>query len=467
MDRWRAGRGGPFKETRALDDHMSMGRASGHTRVRVGASAVMRGAAERAEVYSLLDRSRALRMAVQPIMDLRTGRLAGYEALARFPGGRPPDACFAQAYAHGLGFKLEAAAVRAALQLPARADGAYLSINLSAAALASDDVQSVLPDRLDGLVIEITEHEPLGDEPELRAALDDIRARGARLAVDDAGSGYAGLKSVAALAPDIIKLDRTLIQGVHRDPVKAALIEAFVRYSRVSGAAVVAEGIETLEELTRLAELDVSFGQGYGIARPDYTYPTPARAAVEACTASMSQSLSTGHELLTEDANDRRLEALTALLSRATSYADLVHAVEAIAAELRCDEIALSARHGAELVVVGRTGPDLTVERYAIADYPLTQTVLECNQVAQVLASDPGADPAEVQVMEDLGFRSLLMLPVACAGETIGLLEAFSRSERPWSRFEIRRARIISHQVGAIFERVQRHRRGDGLPTIV
>src|SRR5215213_10300076 len=95
--------GGPLKEVPALDDDMSMGRATGqHPRVRAGASAVMRGAAERAEVYSLLDRSRALRMAVQPILDLRTGRLAGYEALARFPGGRPPDACFAQAYAHGL-----------------------------------------------------------------------------------------------------------------------------------------------------------------------------------------------------------------------------------------------------------------------------------------------------------------------------------------------------------------------------
>src|SRR3712207_818870 len=131
-------------------------------------------------------------MAMQPILDLRTGRVAGYEALARFPGGRPPDACFAQAYAHGLGFKLEAAAVRAALQLPPRPAGTYMSVNLSASALASDEVQAELPAGLDGLVIEITEHEPLGDEPELRAALDDARARGARIAVDDAGSGYAG-----------------------------------------------------------------------------------------------------------------------------------------------------------------------------------------------------------------------------------------------------------------------------------
>lgn len=426
----------------------------------------MRGAAERAELYSLLDRSRALRMVVQPILDLRTGRLAGFEALARFPGGRPPDACFAQAYAHGLGFKLEAAAVRAALELPERPDGAYLSVNLSASALASDDVQAVLPARLDGLVIEITEHEPLGDEPELRAALGDARDRGARLAVDDAGSGYAGLKSVAALAPDLIKLDRTLIQGVHEDRVKAALIEAFVRYSRDSGAAVIAEGIETLEELTRLAELDVSFGQGYGIARPDYSYPVPSRDAVLTCTTAMSESLVTGPQALTEDANDRRLEGLTALLSRSTSYGDLAQAMQAIAEELSADEVYLSALHGDELVVIGRTGPDLTMERYAVSDYPLTQHVMERNLVAQVLASDPAADPSEVKVMEDLGHRSLLMLPVQCAGQSIGLLEAFCRDERPWSRFEIRRARILSFQLGAVFERVQRHRRSDGLKFV-
>jgi EAL domain-containing protein (putative c-di-GMP-specific phosphodiesterase class I) len=427
----------------------------------------MRGAAERAEVFSLLDRSRALRMAVQPILDLRTGRLAGFEALARFPGGRPPDACFAQAYAHGLGFKLEAAAVSAALELPARPDGTYLSVNLSANALASDEVQAVLPKRLDGLVIEITEHEPLGDEPELRGALDDARGRGARLAVDDAGSGYAGLKSVAALAPDLIKLDRTLIQGVHDDPVKAALIEAFVRYSRDSGAGVIAEGIETLDELIRLAELDVAFGQGYGIARPDSAYPVPARAAVESCTTAMSQSLVTGPTGMTEDANDRRLEALTALLSRSTSYADLTQAMQAIAEELHCDEVYLSARNDDELVEVGRTGPDLTVDRYKIAEYPLTAEVIDANKVAQVLASDPTADGSELEVMAKLGYRSLLMLPVCCAGESIGLLEAFAKEERPWSRFEIRRARIISFQLGAVFERVQRHRRTDGLPAFV
>ena len=445
---------------------MTMGRVTGHSRVRTS-SAVMRGAAERAELYSLLDRSRALRMAVQPILDLRTGRLAGFEALARFPGGRAPDTCFAQAYAHGLGFKLEAAAVRAALDMPSPPEGAYLSVNLSANALASDEVQAVLPARLDGLVIEITEHEPLGDEPELRAALDDARSRGARLAVDDAGSGYAGLKSVAALAPDLIKLDRTLISGVDQDPVKAALIEAFVRYARDSGAGVIAEGIETLDELGRLAELDVAFGQGFGIARPDYDYPRPDRAVVDYCHTAMAASLTTGPQALTEDANDRRLEALTALLSRATSYGDLAHGLQAIAEELRADEVYLSALQGDELVVIGRTGPDLTMERYAVSEYPQTQKVMDDNLVAQVLASDPAADPAEVKVMGELGHGSLLMLPVSCAGNSIGLLEAFARDERPWSRFEIRRARIISFQVGAVFERIQRNRRTDGLPAFV
>lgn len=439
-----------------------MGRTSGNSREPAGASAVLRDTAERAELASLLratdPTSQGLRMVVQPILDLRTGRLAGFEALARFAGGHPPDACFERAYAHGLGFALEAAAARAALELPGRPPGTYLSVNLSARALASDEVQSVLPARLDGVVIEITEHEPLGEEPALRAALADVRRRGARLAVDDAGSGYAGLKQVAELAPDIVKLDRTLIRGVERDPVKAALIEAFVRWARDSSAEVVAEGIETLDELARLADLDVAFGQGYGIARPDDPYPPLARRAVDTCVSSLSRTLLGVPGRLTEDANDRRLEGLAALLSRSTSYEDLDAAMQAIAEELRCEAIDLSVIDEGELVMLGRTGPDMALQRFAIADYPLTRHVLETGEVAQVLAGDPEADPGEVAVLAELGFRSLLMLPVSCAGRTIGLLEAFAAEERPWTRFEIRRARIISYGLGAVLERVGRDR---------
>jgi EAL domain-containing protein (putative c-di-GMP-specific phosphodiesterase class I) len=399
-------------------------------------------------------------MAVQPILDLRTGRLAGYEALARFPGGRRPDLCFAQAYAHGLGPQLEARAVEAALNLKGRPAHAYLSFNLSATALVSAEVQAVLPEDLSGLVIEITEHEPIREDARIRAALDDLRARGARIAVDDAGSGYAGLKQIAQINPDVVKLDRTLVCDVDVDPVKAALIESFVRFARDLGAVVCAEGIEREGELARLAELDVGYGQGYVLARPGRPYPAVDADAAEVCAASLNATLVTLPERLTEDANDRRLEALSARLSATYSYAGLEDSMGAIAEELHADEVVLSALDGDELVTIGRAGPhDRPEERYSIDAYPATLTVLARREVVQLLASDPAADPREVALLRELGFTSLLMLPVMCSGRVIGLLEVYARHERPWTRFEIRRGRIISYGLGAVLDRVQRDAR--------
>ena len=141
----------------------------------------------------------------------------------------------------------------------------------------------MLPERLDGLVIEITENELVVGDPAIREALAALRARGARLAVDDTGAGYAGLTHVMRLQPDIIKLDRALTTGVDLDPAKAPLISSFVRYARDIDADVCAEGVETLAELERLADLDVAYGQGYGIARPSAPWisvnPEPAAAS--------------------------------------------------------------------------------------------------------------------------------------------------------------------------------------------
>ena len=144
----------------------------------------------------------------------------------------------------------------------------------------------MLPDRLDDLVIEITENELVSGDPAIDDAIADLRARGARLAVDDTGAGYAGLTHVMRLQPDIIKLDRALTTGVDTDPAKAALISSFVRYARDIDATVCAEGVETLHELERLADLDVAYGQGYGIARPAAPWAAVAPEATAACLRS-------------------------------------------------------------------------------------------------------------------------------------------------------------------------------------
>jgi GAF domain-containing protein len=155
-------------------------------------------------------------------------------------------------------------------------------------------------------------------------------------------------------------------------------------------------------------------------------------------------------------ARDGRLQWLSWKLSEATSYDDLSEAQSAIQAELGADEIVISVVDGEELVTVGRTGPDRQLQRFRIADFPATERLLREQDSVQIHITDPDADPSEVELLNELGYRSLLMLPISCAGRAIGLFEAYSAAGRPFSRFEIGRARIIALQVGATLERITR-----------
>ena len=378
----------------------------------------------REEIRDVLDDPDAVAMVFQPIMDLRTGRVAGYESLARFAREprRTPDVWFAQAHRCGLGYALEAKAVAAALTAPGRPAGTYLTVNLSPSSLLSQEVLRALPDRLDDLVIEITEHELLSDDPAIGEAIADLRARGARLAVDDTGAGYAGLTHVIRLQPDIIKLDRALTTGVDTDPVKAALIGSFVRYARDIDATVCAEGVETVHELERLADLDVAYGQGYAIARPSAPWAEVAPEASSTCVASFRATLAdAGNDGSGE--SDRRLEALARRLADAVSAEDLTGCLPSVARQLGADE---------ERLVAAPDGEHLAVH---------------------TLAGDPATPRHDVRELHELGYGSRLSLPIVHRGAARFRLEAFARRERPWTRFEIGRARLICHQLGPALER--------------
>lgn len=228
---------------------------------------------QRAEILTMLEHRDPITPVFQPIVELSTGTVAGYEALSRFQDSdRSPDAWFNQAARCGLGARLEAEAIRAALEAPGRPKGTYLSLNFSPSALASRRVRTVLPRDLSDVVIEITEHELAAEDSTLEQSLMALRNRGARIAVDDAGAGYAGLQQVMRVQPDIIKLDRGLIEKVDIDPAKAALVEFFVLFAERVDAKVCTEGIETREELSALVSLNVSYGQGYFLGRPAETW---------------------------------------------------------------------------------------------------------------------------------------------------------------------------------------------------
>jgi diguanylate cyclase (GGDEF)-like protein len=215
--------------------------------------------------------------AFQPIVMLATGELIGWEALARFPdrADRSVADVFAEAHRLGLGARLEVAAIRAALSAPGRPEGAKLGLNLSLTTLSHDDAWLALPDDLSDVVIEITEHEFLGDDAALELAVARLRERGARIALDDAGAGYAGLHQLLRLRPDVVKLDRSLVTGVSADPNRSALICALVGFAGDVGMSVCAEGIEEAADLEALVALGVESGQGYLIARPAAGWPPP------------------------------------------------------------------------------------------------------------------------------------------------------------------------------------------------
>ena len=216
--------------------------------------------------------SPSLTTVYQPIWSLSAERPVGYEALSRFDAEprQPPDAWFADATEVGLGEELEVAAVaRAVCALTHLPADAYLAVNVSPAVAMGAALSRALGDVPGGrLVLEITEHSAVTDYGALADRLARYRAGGVRIAVDDAGSGYAGLEQVVRLAPDILKLDRFLIDGIESDLARRSLAMALIRFARDTGATVVAEGVETLSQLTILRSLGVDRVQGYLLGRP-------------------------------------------------------------------------------------------------------------------------------------------------------------------------------------------------------
>jgi EAL domain-containing protein (putative c-di-GMP-specific phosphodiesterase class I) len=206
----------------------------------------------------------------QPIVTLATGARVGAEALSRFPAewGKAPDVVFDEAHSVGLGERLELQAVARALKSAAPLGG-YVSLNLSPGVLVSDRARRMLRRApLDRLVLELSEHEAVADYPALRRVLDPLRADGLRLAIDDVGAGFSSLRHIVVTAPDMIKLDRSLVAGVGEDDVLATLARSLVDVAAGLGAVVVAEGIEEPADAQRLGDLGVGYGQGWLFGRP-------------------------------------------------------------------------------------------------------------------------------------------------------------------------------------------------------
>jgi PAS domain S-box-containing protein len=219
---------------------------------------------------------RLIKPVFQPIVELGDGRPIAVEVLSRFPFHTPRTAAqiFGHAAALNVGVELELAAIETALaEAEPVPQQLAISLNTSPDTLRTGRLQPVIdasgidPRRL---IIEITEQSPVTEYAPLRIALERLRAKGCRLAVDDAGAGYASFKHIITLAPDWIKLDRFLVKDLTKDPARRALIRAVVGFASEVGVTIVAEGIESAGQATALQALGVQCGQGYYIAPPAF-----------------------------------------------------------------------------------------------------------------------------------------------------------------------------------------------------
>jgi EAL domain-containing protein (putative c-di-GMP-specific phosphodiesterase class I) len=235
-----------------------------------------------------------LTMVVQPIADVRNGSVSihAYEALARF--GQPREGMgplhwFSLAQELGQRAALERACLRRALELLAsRPQGTSLSVNLSAPVLLEAETMAMfeavgdaLAADLHGLIVEITEETLVHSDKQLASAIEPLCARGARLAVDDMGAGYSGLRQITTVRPSYLKLDRSLVSGIDSDDERAALVQALAGYSIQVGSLLVAEGVETAAELRTIRRLGVSLVQGFYLSRPGQPWPRVSDAAAD------------------------------------------------------------------------------------------------------------------------------------------------------------------------------------------
>ncbi|MDO8389087.1 MAG: PAS domain S-box protein [Actinomycetota bacterium] len=204
----------------------------------------------------------------QPIVDLATRQVCGYEALTRFTDGTRPDVLFSMAHAVGMGSEMEIACARDALEgardLPA---DVWLSINFSPLSVTSGTAPALLAQYpAQRIVLEITEHAKIDDYVALRQSLRDLAP--AKVSIDDTGAGFASLRHILELKPDFVKLDIALVRDIDSDPARQALTVGLCHFAARTGAVLIAEGVETDAEAHTLRELGVPFGQGYLFGRP-------------------------------------------------------------------------------------------------------------------------------------------------------------------------------------------------------
>ena len=225
-------------------------------------------------------RDKKIQPVFQPIVNLADGEIMGYEALARGPKDSPlhmPSQLFAVAARHRMLLALEHVCREVSIQQAKMlAPGQQLFLNITPEVINDPEFRNgrtkqvvlhhgLIPEQV---TFEITERTAISDFGNFTRALHHYRRQGYCIAVDDAGAGYSSLQAIAELYPDFIKLDMSIVRDIHNNPFKIAILEALVNLAAAMNSKIIAEGVETVDELLAVMKLGVGYAQGYLFARP-------------------------------------------------------------------------------------------------------------------------------------------------------------------------------------------------------
>lgn len=239
-----------------------------------------------ANKFNSIVQNRSITTYYQPILDFCTGTILGWEALTRGPihsSFRSPIMLFETAEQIGRLFALEKICRESAItNTGSLQERQKLFLNIHPKTMADPEFSPgktlELMEKVKlspaNIVFEITEQHSVQDFDLFYRTLDHYRNQGFQVAVDDAGAGYAGLSTIAELQPDYIKIDKSLIDDIHKDPVKRALVETTATFADKIGSRIIAEGVETKPQAVCLKEIGVHCGQGFFIARPAFPKPS-------------------------------------------------------------------------------------------------------------------------------------------------------------------------------------------------
>ncbi|MFT7622404.1 MAG: EAL domain-containing protein (putative c-di-GMP-specific phosphodiesterase class I) [Myxococcota bacterium] len=222
--------------------------------------------------------------AFQPIVSLSKRGIHAYEALVRSTDVELNNPGLLLGAAEKLGRVRDLGRVirdRVAEALPHAPDGVDIFVNLHPDELADERLaspDSPLAPWADRIVLEVTERARIEEVPSLQQNIDNLRDRGFRLAIDDLGAGYAGLQSFVSLRPELVKLDMSLIRGIDADLTRLRVVRSIHSLCTEIGIGVIAEGIETAEELATVASLGIDLIQGFFFARPEPPFTTVPQA---------------------------------------------------------------------------------------------------------------------------------------------------------------------------------------------